>query len=176
MPGSTFKSAAHKIRSGSHLFRFAEIVHAFWHRNICPTFSRLHFVGPQFSVSFTSSGNINEQSVNSLWGKRSPCSHRVFLYLSWITPFSLFLYHQHRIKPDAPFQHIFKEKYLRTYLQEKGIPWAALDSGFGLWQAGRAMGFQPLYRATTQGSSPVKHLGGCPIYFQRQIFGLNLAF
>lgn len=60
MPGSTLKSAAHKIGYGSHIFRFSEIVHAFWHRNICPTFSRLRF---RFSINFTLVGTL----MNNHW-------------------------------------------------------------------------------------------------------------
>lgn len=120
------KSATHKIGSGSHLFRFTEIVHAFWHRNICPTFSRLYFVGAQFSINFTLVRTLIDNHWIH-WGKRSSCCYRVFLYLSWITQFSLFTYHQHKISQAGCT--ISAAWYLSTYLQEKGIPWAALDSG-----------------------------------------------
>lgn len=172
MPGSTLKSTARKTGSGSHLFRFTEIVHAFWLRNICPTFSRLRFVGAQFSINFTLVGTLmknqwihcEEKDALALTESSFICLGSCHFLCSLITRIS-----QAGCTSSAAW-------YLSTYLQEKGIPWAAFDSGLGLCQAGRALGFQPLYRATTQGSSPVRHLGGCPIYFQRQVSGLNLAF
>lgn len=146
MPESTLQSAAHKIGL-DHFFlglRDTEIVNAFWCRNFCPAFSSLHFVGAWFSINFTLVGTLLV-SGNSLLGKRT-CFYKVFLYLSWIMPFSLFTYHQHRIiQAGCASSSVW---YLSTYLQEKGIPWAALDSEIGFCQPGRARGFRPLENNT----------------------------
>lgn len=102
-------------------------------------------MGAWFFIQFTLVGTLFV-SENSVSGKITSCFHEVSLYLSWIMLLSLFTHHQYRIIQAGCSSSA--AWYLSSHLQERGIHWAAFDSGLRLCQAGRAQGFQPVENKT----------------------------